>query len=150
LQRRAAEVLGDRVRFTGSVTAVAPLYDAADVLVLASRGGDSMPATLIEAGLCGLPAVATPVGAIAEVVDDGVTGLLVPVDDHDRLVAALRSLVTDPARRAVLGGQARDRCRDRFSIDVVAGAWEQALVRAVDRSRPPRGTRRWDPGSSDR
>ena len=50
-------------------------YAAADVVVLASRGGDSMPAVLIEAGLCGVPAVATPVQAIPEIVLPGETGL---------------------------------------------------------------------------
>lgn len=135
LERRAAAVLGDRAHFVGSVMSAVALYHAADVLVLASRGGDSMPATLIEAGLCGLPTVATPVGAIAAVIDDGRTGLIVPQDDQDRLVAALRSLVTDPVLRATLGRQAIGRCRERFVIDVVAGQWEQALRSAVAVSR---------------
>ena len=74
LERQASD-LGSRVvvhRRPRSTPASA--YAAADVMVLASRGGDSMPATLVEAAFCGVPVVTTPVGAITEVVIDGDTG----------------------------------------------------------------------------
>ena len=81
--------------------------DAADAIVLASRGGDSMPAVLIEAGLMELPALATPIEAIPEIVRPGITGELVPVGDVDALSAAIGALAadTDPCR--ALGRAAR-------------------------------------------
>ena len=84
-----------------------------------------MPAVLIESGLCGLPAVTTPVGAIEDVVVDGLTGRVVPIDDAAALLDALRSLVQDPAERRRLGEAARARCSSMFTIDAVAPRWEQ-------------------------
>src|SRR5207244_896567 len=118
------------VYFLGSLPDPLVAYHAADVLVFPSRGGDSMPATLIEAGLCGLPSVATRVGSITDVVVDGTTGLIVEPSDLEGLAAALTRLTDDSLLRRRLGVAARERCIGRFDIDVVAGAWEQVLQAA--------------------
>lgn len=123
--------LGDRVRFLGTVANTAPIFAASDLIVLPSRGGDSMPATLIEAGLCGLPTVSTPVGSIEDVVVDGQTGLIVPIGAIDQLASALRQLSLDPQLRRRLGTNARERCLALFEIDVVAQGWELALYAAA-------------------
>ena len=81
----AARVVPDRVVFAPPGTEATDAYRAADAIVLASRGGDSMPAVLIEAGLMELPAIATPIEAIPEIVVPEVTGKLVPVGDVDGL-----------------------------------------------------------------
>ena len=72
------------------------LYHRADVFCLPTFG-DCLPMVLSEAGAVGLPLVSTDVGAIGEIVRDGETGLLVPVDDVDALAAALRRLPTIPS-----------------------------------------------------
>ena len=77
------------------------LYRQADVFALPSRG-DCLPQAVAEALACGLPVVASAVGAIPEMVGEGVTGRLVPPRDARALAAALESLM-DPARRAELG-----------------------------------------------
>jgi glycosyltransferase involved in cell wall biosynthesis len=123
-----ARSLGARVVFTGSLGDLRPAFAASDVNVLASRGGDSMPAALIEAGLAGLPSIATPVEAIPEIVVDGVTGCLVPVGAPRQLADALAALVDDSARRQRMGEAARAHCRQHFSIERVAEMWADVLT----------------------
>jgi glycosyltransferase involved in cell wall biosynthesis len=131
LERLAREQLGDRVRFTGSLNDARPAYCAADVVLLPSRGGDSMPATLIEAGLAALPSVTTPVGAITDVVLDGSTGYVTPIGHDGAFAAAVRRLIDDPDRAARMGEHAREHCLAHFDIDVVARQWERVLLSAA-------------------
>lgn len=121
-----------RVHFVGSRPDAAALYHAADVLVLASRGGDSMPAVLLEAGLCGLPVVSTRIGAIPEVVVDGTTGIVVDPDDGPALTAALARLLGDAGLRSRMGEAARARCLERYEMTPVAAQWESVLRRVAD------------------
>ncbi len=130
LVRRATD-LGARVRFLGSVADARLAYAAADVLVLASRGGDSMPATLIEAAFCGVPVIATPVGAIADVVVDGETGVLVPVDDAAALAGAISQVFADPVETRARAVRARLRALQEHEISAVAERWERVLRSTV-------------------
>ena len=130
LERLAGEVAPGRVTFVGSTADAAPLYHAADLLVLPSRGGDAMPAVIIEAGLCGLPVVSTTVGAIPEMVVDGETGYVVAPDDLDALTDRIAGLLHDPVVAAAMGGAARERCLERYDIARVAEGWDAALRRA--------------------
>jgi glycosyltransferase involved in cell wall biosynthesis len=127
LEDHARRVAPGRVVFAGTVTQAADAYAAADVVVLASRGGDSMPAVLIEAGLMGVPAVATPIEAIPEIVLAGTTGLLVPVDAAGALADALRALIGDDDRRAQFGLAARAHCTEHFTIERVGSMWASVL-----------------------
>ncbi|MGH9151958.1 MAG: glycosyltransferase [Acidimicrobiales bacterium] len=110
--------LEGRVLLLGSRGDVADLLGAGDVLVLTSRsdGMEGMPASVIEAGLAGLPVVAYRVAGLGEVVDDGVTGLLVPPGDMAALVDATRCLVADGRLRAQFGRRARIHCMERFEL----------------------------------
>lgn len=131
LERQAAARAPGRVTFTGSLRRPLDAYAAADLVLFPSRGGDSMPAALIEAGLCGVPAITTPVGAITDIVVDGETGVVVPVGDAQALAASLDELLTDHARRRALGLAARHHCLAQFSIAVVAARWEAELREVV-------------------
>jgi glycosyltransferase involved in cell wall biosynthesis len=120
------------VDMVGWCADVVPHLQEADLLVFPSdRDGEGMPGVLIEAGLCGLPVVATRVAGAATVVADGETGVLVPVGDRRRLAAATAELVVDPARRLAMGAKARERCLARFTLGVVAGEWDELLRRAA-------------------
>jgi glycosyltransferase involved in cell wall biosynthesis len=95
------------------------LYHRADVFCLPTMG-DCLPMVLSEAGAVGLPLVSTAVGAIGEIVRDGETGLLVPVDDTAALADALRRMAEDPDARQRMGDAARELVRTEF--DAAANA----------------------------
>jgi glycosyltransferase involved in cell wall biosynthesis len=117
------------VVFLGNVIDPREALWAADMLIFPTRGGDSMPAVVVEAGLCGLPVISTPVGAIAQMVVDSQTGCIVPVDDLERLTLEVQRLSGDGDERVRLGQNARDRCEDLYTIDVVARGWAEVIER---------------------
>ena len=108
--------LTDRVHFLGYYDDIPSLYRATDIVALASRA-DAFGLVLAEAGYFALPAVATQVGGIPEVVDHGVTGLLVPPDDPEAMAVALAKLIDDPLQRRAFGVQARERALRLFSVE---------------------------------
>ena len=71
----------------------------------------------MQAMACGLPVVSTPVGSIAEIVQDGDTGRLVPPEDAQALRAALEALLADEALRRSLGARAWETAQQRFGED---------------------------------
>jgi glycosyltransferase involved in cell wall biosynthesis len=87
-----------------------------------------MPGVLIEAGLSAVPVVATAVPGVGAIVADGETGCVVGIDDFDAMVEATAGLLTDGDRRLIMGEAARRWCLERFSMDVVAAGWREALV----------------------
>lgn len=131
LEHRAERVAPGRVHFVGVLDQAVVAFRAGDVAVLASRGGDAMPATLIEAGLCGLPAVSTAVGAIPEIVLDGRTGAIVAPDDPAALTDALRRATAERDHWAAMGLAAREHCVAHFEITPVARAWVDVLAEVV-------------------
>jgi glycosyltransferase involved in cell wall biosynthesis len=129
LRVAAGHVAPGRILFSPPMADPLPAYAAADVVALPSRGGDSMPAVLIEAGMQGLPAVACPVEGIVDIVADGITGRLVREATPESIAQAVSTAYRDRAR---LGPAARQRCLERYSLDAVAARWE-VLLRAVSR-----------------
>jgi glycosyltransferase involved in cell wall biosynthesis len=116
LERLSADLgLGDRVHFVGWRTDVAAVYADLDVALLTSLN-EGTPVSLIEAAAAGVPSVATHVGGVPFVVDDGRTGLLVPPRDPEAVAAGLRRLLSDRGDRKQLGEAARSRVGERFSL----------------------------------
>lgn len=125
LRDRAA---GAGVELVGWAADVVPHLQRADILVFPSApDGEGMPGVLIEAGLCGVPAVSTRVAGASAVIEDGETGLLVDVDDLDGLVRATTDLVEHEQRRSAMGVAARRRCEQQFSLGGVAARWDLLL-----------------------
>lgn len=110
------------VRVLGWRDDVDALYATMDVFVLASHR-EGLPRSAMEAAAMGLPIVATDVRGCRQVVEHGVTGLLVPVGDPASLAAAVRRLGEDGALRRSMGDAGRRRARERFD--------ERATVRIV-------------------
>jgi glycosyltransferase involved in cell wall biosynthesis len=89
------------------------LYHAFDVYALLSYR-EGFPRSAMEAAACGLPIVATAIRGCRQVVDDGVTGLLVPRADAGGAALALTELVTDAPRRRAMSDAAAERARVEF------------------------------------
>ena len=87
----------------------------ASVAVLSSAS-EGMPVSLMEAGACAVPAVATRVGGIPELIEDGVTGLLTPPSDALAMADAIGRLIANPRLRAEMGRAARRRIDANFSL----------------------------------
>ncbi|HQW37257.1 MAG TPA: glycosyltransferase, partial [Usitatibacteraceae bacterium] len=119
-QREALELLAgqlgiaERVRFAGNQADVAPWLQAFDLFCLPSYANEGVPQALMQAMASGLPVISTPVGSIAEIVEDGVSGVLVPPEDANALRAAIESLLADGSRRARLATAAREAALRRF------------------------------------
>jgi glycosyltransferase involved in cell wall biosynthesis len=128
----------ERVRFTG-VMAEAELpacYAAADLFVWPAVR-EAYGLAMLEAAASGVPVVAGRDGGVAEVVRDGVTGILTPTRDLDAFAAATASLLDDPERRGAMGGRAaRFVARERSLASAAA-----ALASAIEAARGIREAR---------
>ena len=99
---------------------VPQLLSESDIFVFTSLPpGEGMPGVLIEAGLSGLATVATRVPGARDVIEDGVTGLLVDIEDKPGMTDAVRRLVSDRALREAMGQKARTRCMDMFTLQAL-------------------------------
>jgi len=116
LRLRAAELgVADRVVFAGYRNDMERVYAAADLSVMPSFAGEGVSGVLREAMACGLPVVTTDVGGNAELVENGVSGLVVPVRQPASLAEAIRRLIDDEALRRRLAAAAGDLVRERYS-----------------------------------
>ena len=139
LRRRiASHSLGDRIDLAGPLpqTALYNEYRRADLLCLPCRidedgDRDGIPNVLVEAMACGLPAVTTSVSGIPEVVDDGVTGLIVPVNDPAATAEAIARLGRDPLLAQRIAENAAVRVRERFDGDRLAAELARLFREAV-------------------
>jgi glycosyltransferase involved in cell wall biosynthesis len=119
LRPRARELgVEDRVTFAGAVgqDRIQDHYRRADAFCLPSLG-EGIPVVLMEALASGLPAVASNTMGIPELIEDGVTGLLVPAGRPDELAAAVERLAADPALRRALGERGRRKVIDEYDLD---------------------------------
>lgn len=115
LQQQAARLnIKNRVHFLGFCKDVREVYAALDIFAMPSRC-EALPYALLEAMTAQLPAVASRIGGVPEVVVPGETGLLIPVGDHHALAAALASLLNNPDLRQQMGRAARQRVIEHFS-----------------------------------
>lgn len=125
--------LDGRVHLPGWETAeqVKREYGAANLFLHPSRH-EGMPNAVLEAMATGLPVVATRIAGNEDLVAEGETGLLVPVDDADALRAALRQLIGEAAARRKMGSAARRRAEHSFSWKQVAERYHSILEKATE------------------
>jgi spore coat protein SA len=124
-----------RVILTGFVPHedMAKTYLAGDVLVAPSQKPEGMPMVLLEASACGLPLIATRLGGIPEVVQDGVNGVLLDnYDDPEELAGKILALLQDSDLSQRLGQKARERAVERFSWQRIAREQEAVYDRVLE------------------
>lgn len=143
LEKLAAELgVADGVVFAGSRPDVGRLFGIIDVAVLSSWTVECFPMALLEAMASGVPTVGTAVGGVPEMIEEGVTGHVVPPRAPRALAAPLVAMLSEPQRTATMGRAARDRVRREFTLERSVRAAESAILRTVGRDGdgepPPR------------
>ncbi len=121
--------LWDRARLVGGQSHPESLVRESAVFVLPSRT-ESFGLAALEAQACGVPVVAYDVGGLPEVIDDGETGFLVPLDDVDAMADRVSTILTDPRLRSRLGAAARAQAIERFEIEARVSEYE-ALYQSI-------------------
>lgn len=133
--------LDGRIIVRERVNDIEEYLQAADVGLFTSET-ESFCLSVLEAMCFGCPSVATRVGGIPEVIEDGVNGKLVPAGDADAMARATEELIQNRGLRDNMGHAARQRASDKFSADVIVPRYE-ALYKRVCKSRnSPTSTRR--------
>jgi glycosyltransferase involved in cell wall biosynthesis len=136
LRRQIMELgLQERVFMPGDQRDVLPWLQAMDIFVLPSYANEGVPQAIMQAMLCGLPVVTTPVGSIGEIVTHDATGLMVKPKDADELWRALEKLAADTSLRNRLGAQARQFALAHFGLDPMLDRMEKVFAGAMAASR---------------
>jgi glycosyltransferase involved in cell wall biosynthesis len=122
--------LGDMIRFTGSRTDIPDLMRSIDVLVVPSLN-EGFGRVIVEANAVGVPAVGADAAGIPEVIEDGVTGFLVPPRDPRAMASVVARLLRDEPLRRRLRQTLPERARARFSPAKQMGLLEQVWTDAL-------------------
>jgi glycosyltransferase involved in cell wall biosynthesis len=133
--------LADTYTAVGFVDDVQPYLSRATVAVLPTLHREGMPTALLEAMRAGIPVVASRVGGVAEIVEDGTTGVLVTPGDARGLADAVERLLRDDALRARIAANAYRQVLDRHDLWEMVEGHRAAFASALDRvagARPPR------------
>jgi N-acetyl-alpha-D-glucosaminyl L-malate synthase BshA len=137
--RSAAEHLAvsldvhDRIHFLGKQDNVNELLPLADLMLMPSEM-ESFGLAALEAMACSVPTIATRVGGVPELIDDGVNGLLFPLGDVEAMAAAAIELLCDDARLPSMAAAARKTASDRFCASRIIPLYEQYYERVLARS----------------
>ncbi len=136
--RSAAEYLAlrlgvhDRIHFVGKQENVHELLPLADLMLMPSEM-ESFGLAALEAMACGVPAIATRVGGVPELIDDQLTGLLFPIGDVEAMASAAIHLLRDQPRLATMADAARKTAQDRFCTTRIIPLYEEYYQRILDR-----------------
>jgi len=125
--------LEGKVRFLGVRADVPEILAAADVFVLSSRW-EGNPLSVMEAMAAGKPVIATAVGGVPELVQDGVSGVLVPPENVEALADAMLKLAGDAALRTRSGQAAFRRAKERFDVSVMVEGYGTLYERLLGKS----------------
>ena len=130
---RQVDALGlhDRVRFVGEQHDLVAWLSSSDVFLLPSSQ-ESFGLAALEAMACEVPVVATRVGGLPEVIEDGRTGYLCPLDAVDQMAARVVTLLGDEARRTVIGRAGAKHVRAKFCTTTIVPMYEDCYRAALD------------------
>jgi glycosyltransferase involved in cell wall biosynthesis len=120
------------VRLLGRREDVPALLAASDVVCLSSSA-EASPLVVVEAMAAGRPVLATRVGGVADLVGDGVNGVLVAPGDEDAYAAALVSLARDPERTRRLGEAGRTAFHERFTLERMVARYDELFDEVLSR-----------------
>lgn len=116
-QRCEKPDLAGRVRLLGYRDDLPVIFAASDAAILLSHPREGLSLAMIEAARAGLPAIVSAVGGLPEVVEEGITGRVVPALDPEAVAAAIEGLVERVPERREMGRKARTRFLERFELN---------------------------------
>lgn len=127
---------GDTVRMVGPQPrkATINLMHRARALIVPSRS-EGLPYVLLEAGAIGIPVICSDIGPFVEVVEDGKSAFVTPVEDYHAIAEAVDRVVTDPDSAARIGGALKEKIRSGYSAGKMAAGYLAAYRAAVAGSR---------------
>jgi glycosyltransferase involved in cell wall biosynthesis len=149
VDRKAVEQCAPHVLTLGPRHDVPSLLGMADLFVFPTEYREGIPRVLLEAGLAGLPIVATQMPGCSDVVEHGHNGLLVPPRDPKALAASVIELLRDPERGRAMGARSRPLVRQRFELARVVGQYSD-LYHSVLSARSGQHSRKAAVGLRDR
>jgi sugar transferase (PEP-CTERM/EpsH1 system associated) len=129
--------LADAVWLPGARMDVADILRGLDIFAMSSIA-EGTPGSALEAMATGLPVVGTRVGGIPEVIDDGVTGFVVPPSDPEAMAAALERYVLEPALGVAHGAAGRERVQRKYNMAAMVAAYESLYDSLCERKTPVR------------
>jgi glycosyltransferase involved in cell wall biosynthesis len=113
--------------FLGTRKDIPRLLSVFDIFVLCSLS-EGLPLTILEAMAAVKPIVATDVGGISEVIQDGIEGIIIPSNDSDRLAEAIIGLLLDEKKRLDMGERARRKFLEKFTIETMVERYEELYL----------------------
>jgi len=117
--------LEDKVFLLGHREDIPEVVNAFDISLLASYASEGIPQFLLQSMAAGKPVIGTSVGGIPEVVEDGVTGILVPPKDPAAIAEAVRTMLSDRERMARMGEAGRKAVLERHTMDMMLDSLEE-------------------------
>jgi N-acetyl-alpha-D-glucosaminyl L-malate synthase BshA len=137
--RSAAEFIAhsqgiqDRVHFLGKQSSVSEILPLADLLLMPSEL-ESFGLVALEAMACRVPTIATRVGGVPELIEDGVSGRLFPVGDVEGMAAAATELLRDPQRYQAMADAARKTAQTRYCASKIVPLYERFYAEVLSGS----------------
>ncbi len=116
------------VRFLGKQEPIEEILSIADVFIMPS-GSETFGLAALEAMACGVPVVASNIGGLPELITDGETGFLCPLDDVSCFADRIRSLLDDESMHDNMGRAAREVAADRFDVNRIIPMYEEYYER---------------------
>ena len=127
--------LADAFTLPGAQKDPAPWFQAMDVFVFPSHSQrEGFPSVIVEAGACGVPAVAFDVGGIADVILQGETGFVVPLGDTEQFIRRAITIATTPSLCEAMGQKARQRVHAEYSLSTMIENYSNLFERLVSES----------------
>jgi glycosyltransferase involved in cell wall biosynthesis len=126
--------LADRIHFCGYRHDIADVLSALDVVILTSLM-EGLPRVLVQASAAGVPSVTFEVAGAHEIVQDGVSGYVVPSKDVERMAERVGSLLDDPARARAMGAAARTRVHEGWTVEKMVADIEAVYLDLTRRRR---------------
>lgn len=121
----------ERIRYLGYVERVEEIYNTSDIIVVPSRWQEPLGLVAIEGAACRKPVVATNVGGLPEIIEDGITGYLVSPQDTTSMADCVQRLIRNPALRQRLGDAGYQRVVDKFTEQPLR-RFEELLLQFAD------------------